>query len=81
MTELMKDDSSKSVIPRFEKAWYGKMRDSDPTKRYGHFGVFQASSKFKLIEKIHFSIVLGTISLGTIFMRIPGKSTNYSISG
>ena len=34
MTELMKDDSSKSVIPLFEKAWYGKIRDNEPMKRY-----------------------------------------------
>ena len=69
MTELMKDDSSKSVIPRFEKAWYGKMRDSDPTKRYGHFGVFQTSSKFKLIEKIHFPIVLVGYHLWNNFLK------------
>ena len=33
MTELRQPDTCRSVVPLFEKAWYGKVRDSDPRKK------------------------------------------------
>ena len=30
MTELRESDTCRSIVPLFEKAWYGKVRDSDP---------------------------------------------------
>ena len=33
MTELRQPDTCRSVVPLFEKAWYGKVRDCDPRKK------------------------------------------------
>ena len=34
MYELREPDTCRSIVPLFEKAWYGKVRDSDPELKY-----------------------------------------------
>ncbi len=35
MTDIREIDACRSIVPLFEKSWYGKVRSNDPTDRYG----------------------------------------------